>query len=195
MELNTGPRRSQQDDDCQFPVYEVLLMAEILIRRDQELVAVFLRAVEQLPVAQARPASFEGRVNLVPPQVPAEGCRRTLVEQDPQAADTCRSRRSWSRTLSACQRSTPGNQSRNCSTVAPSLRFSNSAATGTRVPRNTHAPLTLSGSRSMAGHVFQLAIRCPRSQREPHSSACRRDRRLPSALSFSHSRQSRSLAK
>lgn len=53
---------------------------------------------------------------------------------------------------------TPGNHSTNCDTSAPSSRFSNNAATGTRVPRNTHAPLTRSGSRSTAGQDDQSII-------------------------------------
>ena len=40
-------------------------------------------------------------------------------------------------------------------------RFSNSAETGTRVPRNTQAPLTFSGSRSTAGQVFQVFMASP----------------------------------
>src|SRR5256885_14157768 len=41
------------------------------------------------------------------------------------------------------------------SMVMPSSRFSNIVATGSRVPRNTHAPLTLPGTLSTAGHVDQ----------------------------------------
>ena len=58
--------------------------------------------------------------------------------------------------------STPGIHSRNCSTDAPSLRFSKRAATGTLVPRNTHTPLSLSAWRSTAGHVSQSIMRSPR---------------------------------
>jgi len=36
--------------------------------------------------------------------------------------------------------------------------FSNSAFTGTRVPLNTHAPLTRSGVRSTARQVFQSSM-------------------------------------
>jgi hypothetical protein len=50
------------------------------------------------------------------------------------------------RTAKACSRVTPGNHSRNWSTVAPPSRFSKSACTGTRVPLNTQAPLTLPGT-------------------------------------------------
>ena len=48
---------------------------------------------------------------------------------------------------------TGGNHSKNSSTVAPSRKFSNNAATGTLVPRNTHAPRTLSGYLSIASKV------------------------------------------
>ncbi len=64
----------------------------------------------------------------------------------------------WSSTARTCSSVTPGNHSTNCDAKAPSSRFSNSAATGTRVPRNTHAPLTRSGSRSTAAQVDQSII-------------------------------------
>ena len=41
---------------------------------------------------------------------------------------------------------------------APSLRFSKSAEMGTRVPWNTHAPLSLPEWRSTASHSAQLVI-------------------------------------
>jgi hypothetical protein len=41
---------------------------------------------------------------------------------------------------------------------APLSRFSNSALTGTRVPRNTQAPLTRSGSRSTTGQQDQSNV-------------------------------------
>ncbi len=42
---------------------KVLLVAEALIRGDQQLVAVSLRTIEQCSIAQIRPASLEGRVH------------------------------------------------------------------------------------------------------------------------------------
>src|SRR5437899_11818443 len=45
--------------------------------------------------------------------------------------------------------------------VSPSSRFSNTAETGMRVPRKTHAPLTFPGTLSTAGHCDQSsAITC-----------------------------------
>lgn len=61
----------------------------------------------------------------------------------------------WSNTERTCSTVTPGNQSTNSEASAPSSRFSKRAETGTRVPRNTHAPLTRCGSRSTAEHVDQ----------------------------------------
>ena len=60
-----------------------------------------------------------------------------------------------SRTAAAFQPSTPGNHSRNCSIVAPSLRFSKRVDTGTRLPRNIQAPQSLSGCRSTAALLSQ----------------------------------------
>src|SRR3990172_6091272 len=64
-------------------------------------------------------------------------------------------RAACSRTARPPSRVTPGNHSTHCDTSAPSSRFSNNAAIGTRVPRNTQAPLTRSGSRSTAGQEDQ----------------------------------------
>ena len=91
---------------------------------------------------------------------------------------------SWSRTASSCSLSTPGNQSRNCSMVAPSRRFSNSADTGTRVPRNTQALLTFSGSRSTAGQVCQVFTVSFSSGREASSDPIPSGHRLLSADAF-----------
>src|SRR5437879_2315835 len=51
-----------------------------------------------------------------------------------------------SRTCSACSRVTVGKFSRNSSSVRPASKLLISASTGTRVPRNTGAPLRTSGS-------------------------------------------------
>src|SRR5579862_6615509 len=41
---------------------------------------------------------------------------------------------------------------------APPSRFSNNALTGTRVPLNSHSPLTLSAERSTAEHCDQSSM-------------------------------------
>src|SRR5438067_2061056 len=97
------------------------------------------------------PDDVEGRVDedLVAGN---DGCGRIDVHGWPQPAA------SVSRTASTCDRSTPGNQARNSSMEAPSLRFSKRAATGTRVPRKTHAPLARSGCRSTASQFSQVRM-------------------------------------
>ena len=64
----------------------------------------------------------------------------------------------WFNSVRTCSRGTPGNHFRKSSTLASSSRFSKSAFTGTRVPLNTHAPLTRSGFRSTAVQLDQSSI-------------------------------------
>src|SRR5216117_1956623 len=91
-----------------------------------------------------------------------------------QAIGTARDDSANLRTVKACSRVTPGNHSRNWSTVAPPSRFSKSACTGTRVPLNTKALLTLPGTRSTAAHFVQsnmhrkLRCRPDTGKREAH---------------------------
>jgi hypothetical protein len=63
-----------------------------------------------------------------------------------------------SRTASTCSRFTPGNHRRKSSTPAPSSRFSKRAFTGTRVPLNSHTPLTFPGTRSTVEHDSNRAF-------------------------------------
>ena len=63
-----------------------------------------------------------------------------------------------SRTASTWPRVTPGNHWRNCSTVAPSSRFSNRALTGTLVPLKVQAPPSLWEARSTASHRAQSSM-------------------------------------
>jgi hypothetical protein len=92
--------------------------------------------------------------------VPRSNSARTQAEASALRAEC-------SSTVRACSSETPGNHSTNWSTCAPSSRFSNSAAIGTRVPRNTQAPLTSSGSRSTAPQLDQSIIK-PMLASPPH---------------------------
>src|ERR1039458_10243690 len=56
-----------------------------------------------------------------------------------------------------CSRVTE-NSSMTSSTVKPASKFSNTVATGIRVSLNTHAPLTLPGTLSTAGHWDQSRV-------------------------------------
>src|ERR1035438_7089105 len=59
--------------------------------------------------------------------------------------------------LSICSRVT-GNSSITSSMLIPASRFSKRTFAGVRVPRSTHAPLTLPGTLSTAGHCDQSSI-------------------------------------
>ena len=90
--LDARPGRGTQHHDRQVSVSEVLLMAKMLIRRHQELVAIRLRLVEQRPVAKVRPPSLEGSIHHVSGQMPAERRRHPLIEQYSQATESFKSR-------------------------------------------------------------------------------------------------------
>src|ERR1700690_1856162 len=66
-------------------------------------------------------------------------------------------------TALTCSRSSPSNHSMMSSMLAPASIFSKIAATGIRVPRSTHAPLTLPGTRSTAGHCDQSRLAITRT--------------------------------
>src|SRR6266705_1724264 len=84
-----------------------------------------------------------------------------------------------SKTARTCSGATPGNHSTNCAVEAPSSRFSKRAATGTRVPRNIHAPLTRSGSRSTAGQEDQSIMRESYHRRSETANGMQSVERLP----------------
>jgi hypothetical protein len=144
MPLNLPPIRGGQHENCQLSRAEILLVLEILIRGYKDLEASFGRP-QQIAVFQIGPAQLERGGNFVGCKRTAQRCGRALIEEDG--------------TAKVCSRATPGNHSRNWSTVAPPSRFSKSAETGTRVPLNTHAPLTLPGTRSTAEHWVQSNMR------------------------------------
>lgn len=129
-------------------------MAEVSVGGNKN-VELGLSGPKKLAIAKLRPAMLMRSDDLVLDQVLPEWRRRALIKQDFHAA---RLRPACASTASTCARVTPGNHSKNSSMVAPASRFSNSACTGTRVPLNNHAPLTLSGMRSTTGHVRQSSM-------------------------------------
>lgn len=163
---NPGPRCRHQHQNRQLPVCQILLIAEALIRSDQELVSIVFGSIQEGAIPQLRPSTFEGRFHNVLRQMTPQRYRSSLIEQDlHEATVSANAWSSWSRTVSTFHRSTPGNHSRNWSIDAPALRFSKRAETGTRVSLNTHAPLTRSGSRSTAGQASQFAMSVTSSSR------------------------------
>ena len=94
-ETDPWPRRRHQHQDRQFSVSQVLLVAEALICRDEELIALLLRSIEQGAIAKLGPSPFKGRVHTVLPQVPTKRHRSSLIEQYlHEATDSARVRSS-----------------------------------------------------------------------------------------------------
>src|SRR5882724_4044428 len=81
---------------------------------------------------------------------------RSVVKEDQhqRRIGASRLRAAKSKTAVTCSRVT-SNCSMISSMVMPSSRFSKIVATGMRVPRKTHAPLTLPGTLSTAEHCDQ----------------------------------------
>ena len=49
--LYTGPRGGQQHNDSQLPGRQLLLVAQILVRRYEEVIAFVFRDIKRLPIA------------------------------------------------------------------------------------------------------------------------------------------------
>jgi len=151
----------EQDHNGDSTPNQVLLISEVSIRGDQNFITFQFRCRQKVAILELGPSQFKGCQHLVRRKVSPQWSRSALVKQDLHAAAFAQATASASSTASTCAFSTPGDQAKNSSTVAPSRRFSNKAATGTRVPRKTHAPLTFSGSRSTAAHLSHASIHLP----------------------------------
>jgi hypothetical protein len=144
---------------------EVLLITDAAIGGDEQIEQRFCQS-QQITVIKVRPAHFEGSGDFVFTQEQPHRTRRAVVQEDLHAetasfGERTAARVSWarkSRNPTTCSRLTPSNQSTNSSTVAPLLRFDKSASTGTRVPRNTQAPLSFPGRLSTIGHFDRSII-------------------------------------
>lgn len=82
--FDPGPGGSHEDDDAKGPTREVLLVLQVLIRRDQSLVPSRFGLIEKLTVVEAGPAPFGGGVDLVGMEVARRGTgvpwgNRTLI--------------------------------------------------------------------------------------------------------------------
>ena len=140
MLVDLQPVGGRQHKNSQLPPGAVLLVTQVLVGGDKHI---------ELPFRHS----------------PLVTCHRSPVSWPPRQATTSANEDSVNlSTVRTCSRFTPGNHSRNCSTVAPPSRFSNKARTGTRVFLNNHAPLTLPGTRSTAGQCVQSIMPkpCPR---------------------------------
>ena len=150
------PTGCPEYDDRNPSIVKVLLIPEVLVGGHEHIEPLLFCGADQIAIGKLVPSAFPSGPNLNKSQKRPERNRDTLIEEDPHAAKV---EAVNSRTLSTWVRSTPGNHSRNSETVAPLSRFWNKAATGTRVPRNFHAPPQTSGIRSIPGHWDHSVIR------------------------------------
>ncbi len=59
------PRCGAQDQDCDPSLGEVLLIAQVLVRSDENMVAGIFRSAEKISILQCRPLAFVRRVDIV----------------------------------------------------------------------------------------------------------------------------------
>lgn len=147
-------------------------MLQVLVRRDTCFEATALCPREELAILERRPAHRRRGRDLMFVEMPLDRRSRTSIEQQFHygAFALCAA---CSRTALTCESATPGNHSTKSVTCAPSSRFRKRAETGTRLPRNTQAPLTRAGSRSTSEHEDQsitpgCCARSPRRSRADH---------------------------
>lgn len=160
VRADSRPTGGQQHHDGEAAAGEILLIAKILIGRDDGFETGGLGGAQEVTVLQIAPVSFVGRGDLVSGQETPKRRGCSLIEQDAHGANQASTRLRWACaiTASTCSRVTPGNQATNSSTVAPLSRFSKSARTGTRVPLKSQTPLAFPGTRSTAEHFDQSSM-------------------------------------
>jgi len=101
-----------QLEDGDFATGEILLVAQILVRRDKQVI-VFFGQAQQVPVFESAPAApLRTGANMFR-EVPGQRPRNALVENDLHAANSAAS--DISSTWQAISRVTDGKHSRNCS--------------------------------------------------------------------------------
>src|SRR5262249_37580441 len=107
-------RRQFDDRDSSFR--QILLVAQILIRRDEDVDFGILSGRQQLAVFQSLPAAFKGSRDGAILEKLAKWTRHAVVEQDRlHAASFVISLRACSRTAKASLRETPSNAAKNSS--------------------------------------------------------------------------------
>lgn len=82
MPLRTWPGGRHEHNDADASSREVLLIAKVLVSRDEDLVALFLRALQQLAIGDRGPAALCGRVHRMNEQMFAQRRWSALIEQN-----------------------------------------------------------------------------------------------------------------
>ena len=137
--LDPRPRGGKTDQDRELSVCQILLIPEIPVGRDQKLVSLPFSSVQQLPVLYFRPSAFEGSVDSMLRQVVAKWGGSALIEKHSHGqGEPIAAAASWSRTVSTCDRLTPGNHSRNSWTEAPARLATKGQFVGFTIRRRVH---------------------------------------------------------
>lgn len=84
--LQTRPVVCREDDNRDFAMREILLIADVLVARDQHVESGPLRLIQQRTVVQALPLQFAGTDYLVSPKRSSQGRGGVGVEEDSHAA-------------------------------------------------------------------------------------------------------------
>ena len=74
----------------QFAAFQILLIFEALIGRDQDVKPVIFSGLQKIAIGEPRPALFRRRPHIVCYQVGPELVRDVLIEQDAQIAGSRR---------------------------------------------------------------------------------------------------------
>lgn len=76
------PAGGRQNEDRDAAALKVLLVAEVRIRRDQQLKALLLSQSDQITIRDRRPAFFVGGTDQVSSQEATEGSRCSLIKKN-----------------------------------------------------------------------------------------------------------------
>ena len=82
MRSQAWPTRKWKHQDCDLPICEILLVAQILVRRYQHFKPLRFGNAKQLSIGQLCPAHLVNRLHLMSRQGSPQWERRALIEQD-----------------------------------------------------------------------------------------------------------------
>jgi len=109
MPLYAWPAGRLEDHNADPASHQVLLILQILIRREQQIVTTLLDSSDELTILQRAPAKLVCCGDLMIDQSALQRNWDTLIKDDLQAATLLAA---YSKTASTCSRVTPGNQPR-----------------------------------------------------------------------------------
>ena len=80
---NIGPLLAGQNHDGNLPVvFEVLLIADVLVGAQKEIITGFFSTLDECPVSQLMPAHLRGARDLMPDKAPGNRSRDAVIKQN-----------------------------------------------------------------------------------------------------------------